>query len=282
MAVEEKVDNNEAAFKAALIESEARMMACVQDTVKDMVLDQLKAAGFDPDLTAGALSSRCVTDVTDRTPVTTYATAAKQPAVLLSRTADVQQERREERFWQCRRSLRLWPVEGGDSAGLKAFLKEKLRVDANVIDNDLGEVLIRKHKDLKAKTKNEVIVEFDSKETRDMIKSHASNLANYRDEAGMRLHLPNHLQKDFKALMGLSYDLKQKNAGLKRNVKFDEDDLGLFMDVQFKKDGQWKRIKPDQARRALESSGTRRGGPDRMQADEIADMLAGGGDESDE
>ena len=48
-------------------------------------------------------------------------------------------------------------------------------------------------------------------------------------------------------MMGLSYDMKKKNPDLKRNVKFDEDDLGLFMDVQMQRDGPWRRIKPEQA-----------------------------------
>ena len=33
------------------------MMECMQETVKGMVLDQLKAAGFDPDLSAGTLTT---------------------------------------------------------------------------------------------------------------------------------------------------------------------------------------------------------------------------------
>ena len=74
-------------------------------------------------------------------------------------------------------------------------------------------------------------------------------------------------------MMGLSYDMKKKNPDLKRNVKFDEDDLGLFMDVQMQRDGPWRRIKPEQARRALEVSGSRRNGPDNMHADEIAGFL---------
>ena len=55
-AVEEKVDNNEASLRAALANTEARMMECMQQTVKGMVMDQLRAAGFDPDLSAGALT----------------------------------------------------------------------------------------------------------------------------------------------------------------------------------------------------------------------------------
>ena len=117
-----------------------------------------------------------------------------------------------------------------------------------------------------------------------MVKAQAPNLANYRDTAGMRLHLPNHLQKDFKALIGLSFDLKKTHKELKRNVKFDEDDLGLFMDIQLKKDGAWKRIKPDQARRALASAGSSRGGPDRMGDEEIVGLLSnkGGSDTENE
>lgn len=63
----------------------------------------------------------------------------------------------------------------------------------------------------------------------------------------MRLHVPDHLQRDFHALMNLLYDLKKKNANLKWNVKFDEEELSLFMDVRLKENGDWKRIKPSQA-----------------------------------
>ena len=84
-------------------------------------------------------------------------------------------------------------------------------MDRSFIDEDLGHVQIRKHCDPRSKTKDEVIVEFECKEVRDVIKAQGPNLANFREEAGMRLHLPNHLQKEFKALMGLSFELKKKH-----------------------------------------------------------------------
>ena len=278
--LEEEVKSKDAALRAALEDCETRIMRTFQTTVKDMVQDQLREAGFDPDLTAGALSTR--RDISlepSRIESTSYASVTAKPGTtkLSGASLDTQADRREERFWQCRRSLRLWPVPGGDLAGLKDFLRTKLRMDEQFIEEELGEVHIKKHKDLRAKTKDEVFVQFDTKEVRDTVKAQASNLANFRDEAGMRLHLPNHLQKDFKALMALSYDLKKRNPDLKRNVKFDEDDLGLFMDVQFKRDGQWKRVKPEHARRALEASGTssRKGGPDSLKEDELVVLLAG-------
>ena len=79
-----------------------------------MVLDQLREAGFDPDLTAGALS----TIQTTRTTVNgSYAAAVAsrnvQPAGCPPKKKMSQQEKQEDKFWECRRSLRLWPVKGG-------------------------------------------------------------------------------------------------------------------------------------------------------------------------
>ena len=86
-------------------------------------------------------------------------------------------------------------------------MKEKLRLDDSFIRDELGEVAIKQQRDPRLKFQDEVTVRFESKEIRDAVKANAANLANFRETAGMRLHLPNHLQKDFKALMGLSYDI---------------------------------------------------------------------------
>ena len=128
------------------------------------------------------------------------------------------------------------------------------------------------NRDPKPKTTDEAIVLFDSKETRDAVKDQAHNLlVKYGNWAGMRLHVPNYLQKDFRALMNLAYNLKKKNPGLKCNVKFDEDNYGLFMDVQIVKDGPWRRVKPDQARQAAGKMITN--GPTEMDASELTGLL---------
>ena len=105
------------------------------------------------------------------------------------------------------------------------------------------------------------------------MKSKGPNLANYRDEAGMRLQIPDHLQKDFKALMSVAYDLKKTNADLRRNIKFDEENLGLYMDVCTKKDGNWRRIRPAHAYKVLEGKKDDRNGPEDMEEDEIRSLL---------
>ena len=90
----------------------------------------------------------------------------------------------------------------------------------------------------------------------------------------MRLHIPDHLQKEFHALMNLSYDLKKKHPGLKRNIKFDEEDGGLFMDFRLNDDNgtEWKRVKPAQAVRA---NGKRKEGRTRSTNDEELQLLLG-------
>ena len=58
--------------------------------------------------------------------------------------------------------------------------------------------------------------------------------------------------------MNLSYDLKKKHQSLKRNVKFDEEDGGLFMDLRIEEGSEWKRAKPAQAMEANRRRGTGR------------------------
>ena len=93
----------------------------VQDKVHDMVNEQLRAACFDPDLSAGQLSTLRATSVTAST---SYAAAAKLAPTLVQRADKTltQIEGREDRFWECRRSLRLWPVNGDSRDALCEFL----------------------------------------------------------------------------------------------------------------------------------------------------------------
>ena len=172
--------------------------------------------------------------------------------------------------------MRLWPIPGGDIDQLKGYLKSKLRMDESFIKDELGEVEIRRVRDQRNRKKDEYLVTFESKQIRDTVKAAAPNLANFRDEAGMRLHVPDHLQKEFQALMNISYDLKKRHPNLKRNVKFDEDDLGLFMDVRPDEGKEWKRIKPSQATHLTKRKNKSRTAD--LGDDELKSML---GDESD-
>ena len=141
----------------------------------------------------------------------------------------------------------------------------------------MGSVTVRRSYEKRTKTKDEICVCFESKEIRDAVKARGPSLANFR-EAGMRLQIPDSLQKDFKALMVVTFNLKKTNPELKKNVKFDEEDLGLFMDFQTKKEGSWSRIKPTQANRILQTRKREGNGPENLNDAEIKSLM---GDQSD-
>ena len=252
----------------------------VQCQVKDMVATQLTAAGFDPELSAADLTVRGsamkvqASECSVRDSYAMRAAANAGQVRQVAQGARLRDEKREDKFWTCRRSLRLWPMKDDSVSELQNFLRGKLRMDEDFCQ-DIGNTRIKMVRERNTKVKNEAIVTFETKEIRDAVRARASQLAEYRDTAGMRLELPDYLQKDFRALMNLAYDLKSKNTGLKRNIKFDEEDLGLFMDIQVKSDGHWRRIKPDQARKMSKS---RNNETQRMNDSDIAVLLGSPGD----
>lgn len=95
-----------------------------------------------------------------------------------------------------------------------------------------------------------MVVEFFSASIRDTVKGSGYKLEG-RD-AGIRMELPTHLRSDFHVLQNLAFKLKTSNPGLKRSLKFDDDNLGLILDVQLPGE-DWQRVRPDQARQAGQS-----------------------------
>ena len=283
--LESRVDANENILMEALRESEIRILAkvqsqveeIVQGKVKERVDKQLNAAGFDQDLSAADLSvRRSAMFPPNQTNCVSYVSAAAAvPNSVNDRLEQAEfvtkQQKHEDAFWHARRSLRLWPISGGSKEGLVAYLKDKLRLDGAFIEEELGETVITKPKEPRNKNKDEFIATFETKQIRDAVKAAATNLANHRDSAGMRLHVPGHLQRDFQALMNLSYDLKKRHIDLKRNIKYDEDDFGLFMDLRLKEGDDWKRVKPDQARAA--NKDRRRGTSKDLDSEDLRSLL---------
>ena len=277
--LESRVDANEACLMTALQETEVRIMNKVQEMirgqVKDMVAEQLEAAGFDNDLTAADLSVRrsamqpeqaSYASLVANGVQTTEPSGSRRPTDLSTK-----EDKRESKFWAARRSLRLWPIPDGSKESLEDYLENKLRMDRTFKGEDLGQVVLTKVREPKNKNKDEFVVLFESKQVRDEIKAAASNLANHRETAGMKLHVPDHLQKEFQSLMNLSYDLKKKHPALKRNIKFDEDDGGLFMDLQSEEGAEWRRVKPSQAQAANKRRGN--GRTRSIEEGELKDLL---------
>lgn len=183
--LELKVAASEEAIDKKLDEVEAR----IQSKVKTMVLDQLREAGFEPDLSAGALTMIRNSRMTNQSMY-----AAAKPTITAPSGQMSQEEKRKMNFWDCRKSLRLWPVKDGSRQSLVDYLTNRLNMDDSTIDN-LGELRIRKVFERRPRYADEVIVTFEDKGRRDAVKSHTYKLAEHRDKAGMRLHVPDHVQK---------------------------------------------------------------------------------------
>ena len=195
--LELKVEASEGLIREELKETEERVMKTVQDRVKDMVDNQLRAAGFDQDLSAGDLTVRSSARQSSYAGVLSLqqsASDASRPPACIGQATPSRQDRQEEKFWKARRSLRIWPVDSFDRKGVTDFLTDKLKMDNDFIKEELGLLTVCKVRDPRSKgrVKNEAVVTFDTKQIRDAVRARAANLANYRQEAGMRL---DHLQE---------------------------------------------------------------------------------------
>ena len=165
---------------------------------------------------------------------------------------------RDNRYWKARRSLRMWPIKG-DGPQMKTevlkFLATKLRMGEDVITDAEDCHIARVPANRNSVIKNEVVVEFLTVDLRDLVRKSAFNLAGDKG-SGIRLEVPHHLMKNFKALESASYKLKQKYKGLKRNIKFDDERCDLVLEFKLHDSGPWKRLHPDQAKEIQRADGT--------------------------
>ena len=139
--------------------------------VREMFDGQLRAAGFDPDLSAGDLSVR---NSVRKPQQKESEGAASYASVAMAGGTSVTQEvvrnhdhsssdnRREEKFWPARRSLRLWPLGKGEMKDLDDYLLNKLRLDRAFVEDEVGQVIITRTREPRNKNKEEFVVMFES------------------------------------------------------------------------------------------------------------------------
>lgn len=94
---------------------------------------------------------------------------------------------------------------------------------------------------------------FDSVSTRDFVFSHAKNLGKIpkvdRANFGLRLDYPAHLGSDYRMLDSYGARLRSKfGEGFKRNLRFDDDEMRLFMDICLPRQEEWIRVSAKMAR----------------------------------
>ena len=165
-----------------------------------------------------------------------------------AKTPEATSNRREEAYHLCRRSLRLWPIQGDDlEDAVRVFLRARLKISDERIGR-LGSIAVSAPSSKAARDRNEVIVAFDSPDERDFVKSNGPNLAG-QNEAGMSIHVPGHLMDNLAALNGLAYSIKQRNRSMKRAVKFDDEERNIYLDICLA--GNWRKVTPSEAKAAM-------------------------------
>ena len=143
---------------------------------------------------------------------------------------------------------------------------------------DVGEITVRRVPRTRlggapSKWQDEAVVVFRDREFRDGVRSAAFNLAG-QDEAGIRLDVPEYLMSNFKALEGVSYDLKQKHGGVKRNIRYDDEVMDLVLDFKIDEEAGWKRIRPQEARKTR-SGRTGRNDREEVSLEDLLGILGG-------
>lgn len=156
------------------------------------------------------------------------------------------ENRRDRAYDLSRKSLKLWPVEGQDLVdSVRVFLNNKLKFsDARI--RLLVQLEVTRSPGKAGAEKKEVLVTFDCKEDRDMVKAAGINLAGDQT-TGMSIHVPGFLLDNFHALNGVGYSIKMKHTGVKRSIKFDDDARDIYLDIFV--GGIWKRITPVEAKK---------------------------------
>ena len=170
-----------------------------------------------------------------------------------------------ESYLKARRSIRIWPVDGATEEELRGNAGEFLHGPLAIPEGDVGqddvEDVSRVQDPLQPEIiRNEVVVRFKDRRTRDMVMASSVNLASCIDSggrptAGTRLELPDELKDTFRLLARFGTRLRARHGeGTKRHVKFDDFAGSLFSNIKLPGDTKWTRVTPEMARADLDAS----------------------------
>ena len=180
--------------------------------------------------------------------------------------------KQEDAYWLHRCSLSFWPVQGDDvGAALRQFLTQKLRFTDDQL-RDFGKMSYRRLKEPLAKARREVFCTFETKEARDAVKAASRHLASEGSGVGLRAQFPGFLLENFRLLKNIGYNLRSSDDSVRRSVKFDDAALDLMMDVKI--GDSWKRIRPAEARIAVNNNPQLRRGPEELTGDDLSGLMS--------
>ena len=260
----ERIDNNTKAI------SDMRAADAMREKKMSEKLDELEARAISREQD---MEERLRTAL-ERKFVDTAISAKSAAASIGAQNLSVAQiNRREAAYHLCRRSLKAWPVNGEDlQDAFRVFLNNKLKLsDATIAA--LGNIEVQRRPGRVAEQKLEILAVFECKEDRDVVKAAGVNLAG-QENVGLLIHVPGHLLDNLHALNSVGYSIKQKNQGVRRAVKFDDENLDIFMDIRI--NDQWKRITLAEARQVANSIPRKQGGASRnLSVEDLSALVQG-------
>ena len=162
-------------------------------------------------------------------------------------------------YWDARKCLRFFPIKRKTEADIRAsldtFVSDKLRIPTGELTNDDINFVRRTRTTKRSRVQDEVLVSFNSTAARDLVQSHAKNLAEWVGEggkplAGIRMEIPERLMSDFKALEQYGHAMKEKHGkNMKRHTKLDDASLCVYLDIYLPRQETWVRVDVDLARK---------------------------------
>ena len=169
--------------------------------------------------------------------------------------SNIRNDQQKGRYLRARRSFKIWPInkqQGGRLDDLvKRFFIDKMGVPEEVAFEARLDTVRPADQARNSRIKQEYIVTFADVDTRDAIKSYANGLAAFRGDAGLRLDVPPCLKGSFKVLNehGISM-VNMYGREVKRNIRFDDRNEDLMMDLKLPTSATWHNITIEQAREA--------------------------------
>ena len=183
--------------------------------------------------------------------------AKSAPVGQMSAPNEPRQETEGHLYWVARKKLRCFPVKQGQTASetlanTRIFLHEVLAIPETELHEEAIHDVRRVANRKRSAAQDEVIITFDSVQTRDVVASYASNLATWRSNnrgvnTGLRLEVPDHLCGVFRVLERHAHNLKTKHSYFRRSIKYDDVELSLVLDYCIGENGTWQRANYQEA-----------------------------------
>lgn len=190
---------------------------------------------------------------------------------------------KEKEYLKARKQARFWPIVGNSESELwtdvERFLNETMRIPSSVISESDVVNVTRIPPRARGRPASEggrarvehdeVIITFASVKIRVAVCSYSRNLADHRSSngsptAGVRMEIPEHLAGVHQTLLQHGSMLRRRHGqSFKRNIKYDDTEQTLYMDIRLPGDVDWLRVdysvavEERRAERMRESSRTR-------------------------